>query len=38
MDKKRIIKKANALETREDLLSFLSELKKAELGNKAYPF
>lgn len=38
MDKKRIIKKANALETREDLLSLLSELKKAELGNKAYPF
>lgn len=38
MDKQYIASRASHLQTREDLLNLLSEMKKDELGNAGYPF
>ena len=38
MDKQYIASRASHLETREDLLNLLSEMKKEDLGDAAYPF
>lgn len=38
MEKKRIIERAKKLKTKEDLLGLLSQMKKTELGDRAFPF